>query len=87
LADEVRIEVDDDGPGISTEDRERVFDRFVRLDNSRDRSSGTAGLGLAIEREIALAHCGGIVILGGHADGTRVVVSLPCTAAAVAPAG
>jgi signal transduction histidine kinase len=77
VADEVRIEIDDDGPGIPIEDRERVFDRFVRLDNSRERGSGTAGLGLAITREIALAHRGRIAIDDSPADGTRVVITLP----------
>jgi signal transduction histidine kinase len=86
VGDEVRIEVDDDGPGIPAEDRQRVFDRFVRLDNSRERASGTAGLGLAIAREIALAHRGGIAIFDGDADGTRVVITLPRAAGAVAPA-
>ncbi|MDP9116278.1 MAG: HAMP domain-containing histidine kinase [Actinomycetota bacterium] len=76
-ADEVRIEIDDDGPGIPTADRERVFDRFVRLDHSRERSTGTAGLGLAIAREIAFAHSGHIAIGGSSAGGTRMIVTLP----------
>lgn len=48
IADEIRIEVDDDGPGIPPADRDRIFDRFVRLDHSRERGTGTTGLGLAI---------------------------------------
>lgn len=52
------IQVADQGPGVPPEDRERIFLRLVRLDSARDRSSGGAGLGLAIARGIALAHGG-----------------------------
>jgi signal transduction histidine kinase len=76
-ADEIRIEIDDDGPGIPAADRGRVFDRFVRLDSSRERSTGTTGLGLAIAREIALAHHGRIDIADSPFAGARVIVSLP----------
>lgn len=72
----VVLEVGDDGPGIPPEDRERVFDRFVRLDSDRSRSAGGSGLGLAIVREIVLAH-GGQVTIGG--PGTTVTVRLPLT--------
>ena len=75
-ADEVCVEIDDDGPGIPTADQERVFDRFVRLDHSRERGSGTAGLGLAIAREIALAHGGHIAIDASSTRGTRVIITL-----------
>jgi hypothetical protein len=54
--DSVQVEIDDDGPGIPPADRQRVFDRFVRLDSSRERNTGTTGLGLAIAHEIALTH-------------------------------
>jgi signal transduction histidine kinase len=75
-SDEVRVEIDDDGPGIPTADQERVFDRFVRLDHSRERGSGTAGLGLAIAREIALAHGGRILIDASSTGGTRMIINL-----------
>ncbi|WP_395292277.1 sensor histidine kinase [Kitasatospora hibisci] len=73
-----RLEVDDDGPGIPAEDRERVFDRFVRLDTARNRAAGGAGLGLALVRTIATS-------LGGTATaepppyghGAHLVVRLP----------
>jgi signal transduction histidine kinase len=73
----VVTEITDDGPGIPAEDRDRVFDRFVRLDGSRDRASGTSGLGLAIAREIVTAHHGGIEVAGTEGRGTTVVVWLP----------
>ena len=60
--DEAVIRVSDDGPGIQTEDRERVFERFTRLDDARGRSSGGAGLGLAIAREL-VTRAGGTVAL------------------------
>ncbi|MFE9572966.1 sensor histidine kinase [Streptomyces sp. NPDC006692] len=80
-ADTVHIGVDDDGPGIPAEDRERVFGRFVRLDDSRERGTGNSGLGLAIAREIVLAHDGRIAITSSPAAGTRVTIVLPQPAA------
>ncbi len=68
--------VTDDGPGIPPEDRERVFERFARLDEARTRHGGGAGLGLAIVREIVTAH-GGTVVAGGDGSGARLVVRLP----------
>jgi signal transduction histidine kinase len=73
----VKVQIDDDGPGIPAADRARVFDRFVRLDSSRERGTGTTGLGLAIAREIALAHHGDITLLERPGGGTRAVVTLP----------
>ena len=71
------LTVDDDGPGIAPADRERVFDRFVRLDANRSRSAGGAGLGLAIVREIVAAHHGSVSITDRPGGGTRVTVQLP----------
>jgi signal transduction histidine kinase len=73
----VRIEVADDGPGIPVEERWRVFDRFVRLDASRERGSGTSGLGLAIAKEIATAHGGSIAIGDAPSGGALVRIALP----------
>jgi signal transduction histidine kinase len=69
------LTVADDGPGIPAEDRERVFDRFTRLDSGRSRDEGGAGLGLAIVRETVKAH-GGRVYLEDARPGLRVVVEL-----------
>ena len=72
----MRFVVEDDGPGIRADQRERVFDRFHRTDAARDRASGGAGLGLAIVRAIAEAH-GGRVSAGASAEGgARMVLEL-----------
>jgi signal transduction histidine kinase len=73
------LTVSDDGPGIPPPDRERAFDRFVRLDDARSRDeteTGGAGLGLAIVRAIARTH-GGSAYLEGASPGLRAVVRLP----------
>nr|WP_263998556.1 ATP-binding protein [Mycobacterium yunnanensis] len=75
-ADAVLVTVADDGPGIPPEDRERVFDRFVRLDSDRSRSAGGSGLGLAIVREIVAAHGGQVEVGQGIGTGTSVTVQL-----------
>ncbi|WP_307801744.1 sensor histidine kinase [Microbispora triticiradicis] len=70
------LTVTDDGPGVPPEDRERVFDRFTRLDDARSRDDGGAGLGLAIVRTTVEAH-GGTVHLEDASPGLRAVVRLP----------
>jgi signal transduction histidine kinase len=78
----VRVEIRDDGPGIPPADRERVFERFTRLDDSRTRADGGgAGLGLAIAREIA-ARQGGSLAVGesGPGPGAVLIAELPVTA-------
>lgn len=72
----VRLEIEDDGPGISVGDRERVFDRFVRLDESRSRAGGGTGLGLAIAREIVAGH-GGTLWVEDSDTGALLVATLP----------
>lgn len=71
------LEVTDDGPGIPEEDRDRVFERFVRLDADRGRASGGTGLGLAIAREIARAHGGDVRALPAPAGGARLLLRIP----------
>jgi signal transduction histidine kinase len=79
----VVLTVADDGPGVPAADRERIFGRFTRLDGSRDRDQGGAGLGLAIVREVVAAH-GGSVGVGDNPDGepgARFDVRLPAAVA------
>jgi signal transduction histidine kinase len=66
----------DDGPGIKPSDRERVFERFTRLDDARARDAGGSGLGLAIVRELVRRH-GGTVTLADADPGVRAQVRLP----------
>lgn len=69
--------VDDDGAGIPAAERERVFDRFVRLDDARDRDAGGSGLGLAIVLAVARAAHGDVTIDDGPLGGARFTVRLP----------
>jgi len=73
----VRLEVDDDGPGIPVAERERVFERFVRLDDARARDGGGSGLGLAIVAELVAAHGGTVAVAASPLGGARVAVTLP----------
>ncbi len=73
----LRVDVDDDGPGIPPAERQRVFDRFHRSEAARARASGGAGLGLAIAREIVVAHGGSIRAEGSPLGGARVSFELP----------
>lgn len=72
----VVTEVADDGPGVPAAERERIFERFVRLDDARTRDDGGAGLGLAIARDVAHRH-GGTLTVG---DGAAFVLRLPASA-------
>ncbi len=74
--DAAEIIIEDDGPGIPENDRERVFDPFVRLEHSRNRNTGGTGLGLSIARTILRNH-GGDVLLSNLTRGLRVTLSLP----------
>jgi signal transduction histidine kinase len=69
--------VDDDGPGVSPEDRDTVFLRFARLDHARDRDHGGSGLGLAIVHESISAHGGSISVSDAPLGGARFEVRLP----------
>jgi signal transduction histidine kinase len=71
------LRVDDDGQGIPPAERERVFERFVRLDEGRSRDAGGSGLGLSIVRHIAAVSGGTVVAEGSPLGGARVALALP----------
>ena len=71
------LSVADDGPGIPADQRERVFDRFARLDDARGTAAGGTGLGLAIVREVVESHGGTVRVDPDHAPGARLEVVLP----------
>jgi signal transduction histidine kinase len=71
----VRLDVHDDGPGVSVEDAERVFERFHRGDAARSRDDGGSGLGLAIARTVARRHGGEVSV--GPGPGGHFVLALP----------
>ncbi|HKE99789.1 MAG TPA: HAMP domain-containing sensor histidine kinase [Actinomycetes bacterium] len=71
------LSVADDGPGIPADQRQSVFERFVRLDDARTAATGGAGLGLAIARDIVRRHHGTISIDPDHHPGSRFIVTLP----------
>lgn len=73
----VLLTVSDDGPGIPDAERERVFERFVRLDESRQRGSGGTGLGLAVCRAIARSLEGDVQVVEPTHDGATFGVRLP----------
>ncbi len=74
------VSVDDDGPGIPPQQRERVFDRFHRSEPARDRASGGSGLGLGIARSIVELHGGRIWVDDSPLGGARVSFELPYSA-------
>ena len=73
----VEIVVDDDGPGIPVEEREKIFEPFYRLDRSRDRATGGFGLGLSIAQKALLLHGGAISVTESPLGGARFVMTLP----------
>jgi signal transduction histidine kinase len=74
---EVVADVSDDGAGIAEDDRQRVFERFTRLDDARDRDAGGSGLGLAIARELVERNHGSIRLETSAAGGLSAQVRLP----------
>ncbi|KPL32599.1 ATP-binding protein [Streptomyces anulatus] len=76
----VRVEVRDDGAGVPEDERERIFERFVRLDDARSRDDGGAGLGLAIARDVASRHGGTLAVDRAAEGGAAFRLWLPRSA-------
>jgi signal transduction histidine kinase len=81
------LSVGDDGPGIPPADRERVFERFVRLDPARSRNMGGSGLGLAIVRQLVNDHGGSVEVGVSSLGGALVEVRLPMPEEGQPPSG
>ncbi|HEX7806345.1 MAG TPA: ATP-binding protein, partial [Cellulomonas sp.] len=75
------VTVEDDGRGVPGPDRERVFERFVRLDEARERDAGGSGLGLAIAREVAREQGGDVTLAESALGGLRASLRVPVDAA------
>jgi two-component system osmolarity sensor histidine kinase EnvZ len=73
----LRVEIDDDGPGIPADKREEVFRPFFRLDTARNQDQGNSGLGLAIARDIARSHGGDVWLEESTLGGVRAVIRIP----------
>ncbi|MCD9590020.1 HAMP domain-containing sensor histidine kinase [Streptomyces sp. 8ZJF_21] len=71
------LEVADDGAGVPEGERERIFERFVRLDDARSRDDGGAGLGLAIARDVAVRHGGTLAVRAAPEGGALFELRLP----------
>jgi signal transduction histidine kinase len=73
----IEIVVEDDGPGVPLDEREKIFAPFYRLDRSRDRASGGFGLGLSIAHKAIALHGGTIMVGEAALGGARFVIRLP----------
>jgi two-component system osmolarity sensor histidine kinase EnvZ len=73
----LRVEVDDNGPGIPASERENVFKPFYRIDRARNQDEGNSGLGLAIARDIAKSHGGDVALGDSSMGGLRAIISVP----------
>lgn len=85
--DDAVLEVADQGPGMTPEDAQRVFERFYRTDSSRARASGGTGLGLSIVDSLVYAHGGRVTVTTAPRQGCCFRVSLPRIADVPAPIG
>ena len=76
-SDQIELSILDSGPGLQTDDINRIFDRFYRTDPSRQREDGGSGLGLAIARSIVQAHGGQLSAKSEAGQGLRIINTLP----------
>lgn len=72
-----QVVIDDDGTGIPPPDRQRIFERFTRLDEARSRTGGGVGLGLAIVSDIATRHRGHVHVAEAPTGGARFILTIP----------
>lgn len=79
--DLIEISVTDQGIGISEKDRDRVFERFYRVDPARSRATGGTGLGLSIVKHVAASHGGEVTVWSAEGQGSTFTLRLPEAAA------
>jgi two-component system, OmpR family, sensor histidine kinase SenX3 len=77
VGDRVEFVVEDQGIGIPPSDRDRIFERFYRVDRARSRVTGGTGLGLAIVRNVARNHGGDVHVESREGEGSTFVIQLP----------
>jgi two-component system sensor histidine kinase SenX3 len=77
VGDRIALVVRDHGIGIPARDRERIFERFYRVDRARSRETGGTGLGLAIVRHIAQAHGGDVTVDSREGEGSTFTIQVP----------
>ena len=75
--DLIEISVTDQGIGISEKDRERIFERFYRVDPARSRATGGTGLGLSIVKHVAASHGGEVTVWSAEGQGSTFTLRLP----------
>jgi signal transduction histidine kinase len=85
LSQAIEVNIDDDGPGIPQKEIRRVLEPFYRLDNSRSRETGGAGLGLAIVQSIVQSHGGTLVLSNRQTGGLRATITLPLSGDSQSP--
>ncbi|MEO0731130.1 MAG: ATP-binding protein, partial [Pseudomonadota bacterium] len=73
----IRIDVEDNGPGIPADERDNVFKPFYRIDHARNQAKGNSGLGLAIARDIARSHGGEIQLGASTLGGLKASIRIP----------
>ena len=78
----IEIAVTDQGIGISEKDKERIFERFYRVDPARSRATGGTGLGLAIVKHVAASHGGEVTVWSAEGQGSTFTLRLPEAGAA-----
>ncbi len=76
----IELTVRDDGPGIPAEAKQRIFERFYRVDKARSREQGGTGLGLAIVKNVVEAHGGAVRVESTLGQGAEFFVTLPASA-------
>src|SRR5262249_61207302 len=85
--DLIEIAVTDQGIGISDKDKERVFERFYRVDPARSRATGGTGLGLAIVKHVAASHRGKVTVWSQEGVGSTFTLQMPVTSKPPAAGG